>query len=694
MTTYAVLAEKPDMARKLVTGLGGKKTAHTQDGYIEVQDSPYLTGRILVTWAIGHLIEMAPFDEYDPKLKKWDLATLPFMPTKYVMQVRDGVGKQYNNVKRVFKEANQIIIATDPDREGENIAYLIVDQTGDRDKVTKRLWVNSLLPKAVQDGFKQLRDAGETYNYYKESHSRQISDWLVGMNMTRYYTLRAQGAGIQGTVYSAGRVQTPVMVLIVKNKLERDHFVPVPFWTISGETEKDGQKVIFRNATHFESEEQLREFVNANQLVTPYMATIGTVQKEHKIKQSPKLLNLAALTSLANAKWGYTGDEVLQTVQALYDADYVTYPRTEEEVISEEEFGILADRVDAYKELLDSTVATPQLTPRKRYVGAYQAHPALMPTGKLPELAKLAGRDANIYQAIVSQVLMMFMADYEYDQTTVTIAVGDQQFVARGKVVTQAGWRAMTGATEEDATEDAGALPVFAEGERVALTIQTAKGETKPPKPYTPGTLGGKNSIMEKLNLGTAATRAAIIKTLVDREYIALVKKAYEPTDKAMVMYTMVKDSLLGSPEMTAAWEDYLAKIEQGDGDPATFIANVRKFVSQEIGKAQPIELPPEQVEAAIEQSSYGTCPKCRQGTITKGKHNYYCSNKECDFVLWSKMASKTLPDSAVRALIAGKTTNEISGFKSKAGKSFKAKVKLDNEFKTTFVFDSSKRKG
>lgn len=384
----------------------------------------------------------------------------------------------------------------------------------------------------------------------------------------------------------------------------------------------------------------------------------------------------------------------MQTVQALYDADYVTYPRTEEEVISEEEFGILADRVDAYKELLDSTVATPQLTPRKRYVGAYQAHPALMPTGKLPELAKLAGRDANIYQAIVSQVLMMFMADYEYDQTTVTIAVGDQQFVARGKVVTQAGWRAMTGATEEDATEDAGALPVFAEGERVALTIQTAKGETKPPKPYTPGTLGGKNSIMEKLNLGTAATRAAIIKTLVDREYIELVKKAYEPTDKAMVMYTMVKDSLLGSPEMTAAWEDYLAKIEQGDGDPATFIANVRKFVSQEIGKAQTIELPPEQVKAAIEQSSYGTCPKCRQGTITKGKHNYYCSNKECDFVLWSKMASKTLPDSAVRALIAGKTTNEISGFKSKAGKSFKAKVKLDNEFKTTFVFDSSKRKG
>jgi DNA topoisomerase-3 len=161
-----------------------------------------------------------------------------------------------------------------------------------------------------------------------------------------------------------------------------------------------------------------------------------------------------------------------------------------------------------------------------------------------------------------------------------------------------------------------------------------------------------------------------------------------------MVMYTMVKDSLLGSPEMTAAWEDYLAKIEQGDGDPATFIANVRKFVSQEIGKAQTIELPPEQVKAAIEQSSYGTCPKCRQGTITKGKHNYYCSNKECDFVLWSKMASKTLPDSAVRALIAGKTTNEISGFKSKAGKSFKAKVKLDNEFKTTFVFDSSKRKG
>jgi DNA topoisomerase-3 len=638
---------------------------------------------------------MAPFDEYDPKLKKWDLATLPFLPTKYVMQVRDGVGKQYNNVKRVFKEANQIIIATDPDREGENIAYLIVDQTGDRDKVTKRLWVNSLLPKAVQDGFRNLRDAGETYNYYKESHSRQISDWLVGMNMTRYYTLRAQEAGIQGTVYSAGRVQTPVMVLIVKNKLERDHFVPVPFWTIAGETEKDGQKVVFRNATHFESEAQLQEFVRTNQLVTPYMATINNVQKEHKIKQSPKLLNLAALTSLANAKWGYTGDEVLQTVQSLYDADYVTYPRTEEEVISEGEFGILAKDVDIYKEYLGSGVATPQLTPRKRYVGDYQAHPALMPTGKLPEQAKLADRDANIYQAIVTQVLMMFAPDYEYDQTTVTITIADQQFIARGKVVAEAGWRALAGQAEEDAAEDAAALPAFAEGERVALTIKTAKGETKPPKPYTPGTLGGKGSVMERLNLGTAATRAAIVKTLVDREYIKLVKKAYEPTDKAMAMYAMVKDSLLGSPEMTAKWEDYLAKIEHGDGDPETFIANVRKFVSQEIGKAQAIELPPEVVKKAAEQSAYGQCPKCHEGTIIKGKANYYCTNQSCDFVLWPKVASKTLPNTAIRALLAGKTTAEISGFKSKAGKSFKAKLQLDGNFNTTFVFGkSSKRKG
>ena len=690
MTTYAVLAEKPDMARKLVTGLGGKKTAHNQEGYIEVQESPYLTGRILVTWAIGHLIEMAPFDEYDSKLKKWDMATLPFLPTKYKMQVRSGVGKQYQNVKRVFREANQIIIATDPDREGENIAYLILDQTGDRDKVTKRLWVNSLLPKAVQDGFRHLRDAGETYNYYKESHSRQIGDWLVGMNMSRYYTLRTEEAGLSGTVYSAGRVQTPVMVLIVKNRLAREHFVPVPFWTITGKTEKNGEPVVFRCPPHFESREAVDAFIAKNQLISPYVGTISAVQKEHKIKRSPKLLNLAAVTSMANAQWGYTGDEVLKIVQALYDADYVTYPRTEEEVISVEEFDGLTKQLADYQALLGTAIATPQTTPRKRYVGDYKAHPALMPTAKLPDLGTLSENEANIYRTILRQVVMMFAADYEYDQTTVTIAIGDQKLAAMGRVVTEPGWRALAGQAEPESGEGT-ALPEFTEGERVLLTIETTRGETKPPKPYTPGTLGGKGSVMEKLNLGTAATRAAIIKTLVDRDYIKLIKKGYEPTEKAEVMYALVQHSLLGSPEMTAKWEDFLAGIERGEKDPAVFIAGIRQFVSQEIGKAQTITLPEKLVKQAAAQDSFGECPKCHQGQITKGKKGYYCTNKDCDFIVWREMAHKVLPIAAIRKLIAGQITDKISGFKSKSGKSFSARVKLA-DYKTTFVFDKAKK--
>lgn len=691
MTTYAVLAEKPDMARKLVAGLAGKKTDHRAEGYIEVQGSPYLPGRVLVTWAIGHLIEMVPFDEYDSKLKKWDMATLPFLPTKYKMQVRSGVGKQYQNVKRVFREANQIIIATDPDREGENIAYLILDQTGDRDKVTKRLWVNSLLPKAVQDGFRHLRDAGETYNYYKEAHSRQIGDWLVGMNMSRYYTLRAEEAGLSGTVYSAGRVQTPVMVLIVKNRLDREHFVPVPFWTIAGKAEKNGESVVFRCPTHFESQAAVDAFIAQNQLISPYVGTISTVQKEHKIKQSPKLLNLAAITSIANARWGYTGDEVLKTVQALYDADYVTYPRTEEEVISTEEFDGLTAHVADYLALLGTAIATPQTTPRKRYVGDYRAHPALMPTAKLPDLGILSENEANIYRTILRQVVMMFAADYEYDQTTVTIAIGDQKLSATGRVVTEPGWRALAGQEELTAGEDT-ALPEFTEGERVSLAIETTRGETKPPKPYTPGTLGGKGSVMEKLNLGTAATRAAIIKTLVDRDYIKLIKKGYEPTEKAEVMYALVQHSLLGSPEMTAKWEAFLAGIENGDKDPAVFIQGIQRFVREEINKAQTVTLPAAVVKQAAAQESMGTCPKCHQGQVIKTQKGYRCTNTDCGFQLWREMAHKVLPVAAVRKLVAGQTSDQVSGFKSKSGKHFSARVKLDGDYKAVFVFDQAKK--
>lgn len=691
MTTYAVLAEKPDMARKIVAGLGGSTSNHNAAGYIEVNGSPALRGRILVTYGVGHLIQLSYPDAYGPKYEKWSMDTLPILPAQFKTEVAAKTAKQYQNVAKVLKEANEIIIATDSDREGENIAYTIIDQAGQRDKVTKRLWINSNLPSAVAAGFHHLRDAAETYSYYKESHARSMADWLVGMNFTRFYTLKAESAGIRGS-FSAGRVQTPVMALVAKNYLERKNFKPIPYVIVRAEAEKDGKKLTFTNATKYKTDAEAQADLDKNELENPYDGRVTKVIKEKKSTVAPSLFDLAGIQSYANTNWGYTNDKTLELVQKLYDGQWVTYPRTEETKVSEEEFQILLKVAPKLMENLQLSFDLENSESRKKYVGAYKAHSALMPTTKQPKLDQLSKDERHIYVAIAERTLMMFAADYEYDHTEVEVAAGDLSFKTTGNVPTKMGWKnVQKDDQEKDADKDDNRLPEFAEGEEIFLRFEKVRKETKPPKAYTPSSLGGKNSAMEKLNLGTSATRASIIKTVVDREYMVLKKNQYEPTEKGLLMYKLVKDSSIGSAEMTATWEERLHAIEENQEEPEPFMHDIKSYVTDELHKEKNRPLDADLVHKmetdAAKATIVGKCPKCKQESV-KAKPNgqgYYCT--KCDFQMWGDIAHKTLTKTEVKQLLAtGKTKKKVTGMKGKKGE-FDAFVTLDAEGKTGFAF-------
>jgi DNA topoisomerase-3 len=586
------------------------------------------------------------------------------------------------------------VIATDADREGENIAYTIIDQAGARDKVTKRLWINSNLPSAVAKGFKNLRDSAETYSYYKESHARSEADWLVGMNFTRFYTLKAQAAGIPRQVFSAGRVQTPVLALICRNALERKGFVPKPYFTIAANTEKEGVKVKFSNPTRYETDNQAQEVLNTNQIRNPYRATITQVVHEEKKTAAPELFDLAGIQSFANASWKYTNDKTLEIVQSLYDKQLVTYPRTEENKISEEEFNLIVKDAPALERLLALNASLINTAPRKKYVGAYKAHSALMPTAQHPNLAELSDEQRNIYRAIATRTLMMLVADYGYSHTEVKIMAGELELKVTGNIPTNQGWKGLQ--KDDQEKEEVGAtgkqLPDYREGETVYLNFEVEKGMTKAPRPYTPASLGGKNSQMQKLNLGTSATRAGIIKTVVDRGYARLVKNIYEPTDKGMLMYGLVKDSAIGSPELTAKWEDRLHSIETQEEQPQVFLRDIRTYVTSELGREQQANFDSGLVAKAIESSSLGTCPKCGTGVIEAHKAGYFCSNQNCDFAIWAEIAHKRISQTIVKQLLTvGKTKNKVTGMKKRDGGTFSAYLILNAEKKLNLLSNNRK---
>lgn len=700
-----ILAEKPSQAKAYADAFSVKR----HEGYIEILPSPIFPEGAFITWGIGHLVELKEPKAYDPKWNRWSLASLPILPERYEFQVAKGKSKQFTIVKKLIKSTDTVINACDVDREGSNIFYSIYNQTGARGKNIKRLWINSLEIDEVRKGFANLQNNQKDLLMYEEARARQISDWLVGMNASRLYSLLLKEQGIQD-VFPIGRVQSPTLYLIYQRHMEIENFVSEPFYEIEAVfTAEHGS---YKGKT--KAKEPKREIIQAllaKHGIQPNSPGIVTsVVTQDKRIPPPQLHSLSTLQATANRLWKISPANVLKTMQGLYEKKLVTYPRTDSRHITPNEFAYIVGQVEDYQRLINQPFPIASRSPKKRYVDSskVQEHYAIIPTKKIPSpsvIAKLSPMERNLYEEIVRTTLCMFHTDYLYTETKVTTDVNGLLFFTTGKTEVDKGWKALFVRSTNEKEKEEPTLPPLTENEQVSSKIEIKEGKTTPPKPYTEGQLiammktcgkliedKGEIEILKEVEgLGTEATRSGIIETLKKHSYIQVTKNIVSITDKGRVLCQAIEGNLLSSPSMTAKWENYLRKIGNGEGSQDRFLGSIAKFIyslinetpSQLKNKNITIKLPlrePSSKYARFKLEPIAPCPKCGQGSIVARKNFYGCTNYKngCTQTFNGFFLKKKITPSQIKLLCTKGMTNIIKGFEAENGQKFDAKLALE----------------
>ena len=707
-----ILAEKPSQARAYVEALESSKK---HPGYYVIND-PLLPANTVITFGLGHLVELAPPEKYDAKYNKWSLDNLPIFPEHYQFVVPADKKTQFKIVQDQLKQAETIIVATDSDREGENIAWSIMNQAkiDIKSKTIKRLWINSLEKDAIRAGFKALKDGWAYYPAFKEAQTRQISDWLIGMNGSPLYSLLLNQAGVNG-VYSIGRVQTPTLYMVYQRDNAIENFKPEPYLELQAEVSANQQKFNAKLDPYqrFKDESGLMTFMRAKHVHKGSQdGLIKDVQKQAKKSASPRLFSLSALQTMINRRYHASAADVLKAVQALYEAKYLSYPRTDSQYITDQEFTYLRQNLARYQKLVSKEIALPQIEPQSRYVNGkkVQEHHAIIMTKVVPtkeKLASLPKLQQQVYDLVLRTTLAMFADPYEYEETTIITQVGDANFKATAKVPTKQGWQVLFDDHKTD-QQEAATLPIVHQGDQVQANLQTPQKETTPPVPFTEGTLitamktAGKTlddeeaqAILKDVQgIGTSATRANVLEVLKKRGYLVTEKNKLHVSEAGITLCKAVElEPLLTSPEMTAKWEQALQQISTEERTPDNFLSQIKKFVAKLIADV-PTQLTG---SAAIKQQinhqqqaqkSAEVFLETPQATVLNKQKFYIVKPKQGeDFTLPKKWSSKTLGKTAIKALVTKGETSKLKGFKSKKGKSFDAKLKLDGH-KLSFDFD------
>jgi DNA topoisomerase-3 len=475
--TTVILAEKPSQARSYVEAF--QKNTKKQ-GYYAVSD-PVLPQDTFITYGFGHLVELATPEKYDEKYKHWTLSNLPIMPDNYKFVVPTDKKAQFKIVKDLLSKANTIIVATDSDREGENIAWSIMNQAkvNLKSKNIKRLWINSLEKDAILAGFKNLKDGWNYYPAYKEAQTRQISDWLVGMNGSPLYTLLLRKKGVHG-VYSIGRVQTPTLYMVYQRDQAIKNFKPEPYLELNAKVLANQQKFVAKLDPYqrFKDEKSLITFMQEKNVQKGQQpGLIKSVEKTAKRSASPRLFSLSSLQSAINKRYHASASQVLQAVQSLYEAKLLTYPRTDCNYITDQEFNYLVNNLSGYLSLVSTNVSLNQTEPNKRYVNGkkVQEHHAIIMTKTVPtkeKLAALSKLQQQVYDLVLRTTLAMFAEPYEYEETTIITQVGDANFKATGKVPTKQGWQVLFDDHKSE-QQEAATLPLVHQGDQVQANLQT-----------------------------------------------------------------------------------------------------------------------------------------------------------------------------------------------------------------------------
>lgn len=679
-----IIAEKPSVARQISRVVGAMER---KVGY-------YGGNNYCVTWVFGHLIQLAMLEAYG--VTGFRRESLPIIPDVFQLISRkdakgkedDRVKEQLRVIKNLFEHTEKIIVATDAGREGELIFRYLYQYLGCH-LPFQRLWISSLTDKAIKEGLKNLKDGHDYDNLFLSAKARSEADWLVGINATQALTIAA-GKG----TYSLGRVQTPTLAMVCRRFLENKNFVPTPFWQMHFTAEGDGKAVKFLAAERWkdraDAEAVYQKLKSANSVA------ITKVECKENTEEPPLLYDLTTLQKDANVRYGFTAEQTLTITQKLYEAKAITYPRTSSRYIPD-------DVYDEIPKLLRTLADSEQWgalsmtirKPNRHSVDASKVtdHHALLITGEKPQYP--SNDDKKIYNLIVARMLEAFSDKCVKELTTVTVDVGGIPFVAKGTVIRQQGWRFIM-----NENTDADHLPNWKEGQELHVTgWGLAEGKTKPAAIHTEATLlsemehCGKSIDDEELaqpikdcGIGTPATRAAIIETLIKREYMIRLNKQLIPTEKGLFIYDLLKDKQIADVAMTGQWEQTLARIERGEYSAEDFRKGIEDYTGSIVSELLSLE-------DRFEHNGIGIpCPKCEKGTMQFYKKVVKCDNPACDCHVFREKVGKELTNDQLKALLTEGRTGIIKGFKSKQGNSFDAVVTLNREtFQTEFSFHERK---
>ncbi len=713
MAAVCIIAEKPDQGTRLAAPYPTEK----KQGYIYIKPNPDFPEGAYMTWAVGHLCELVPPETYETSWKKWSLQTLPMIPKQFEYQVTKGKWKQFKIIKELVtkKEVGSIIHAGDAGREGELIVRTILNQTGCK-KPMKRLWISSLTERAVKEGFRALRDEKDTRNLYYEAYARSCADWVVGINASRVYTLLFKQKGVED-VFSAGRVQTPTLALVVQREKEIANFKSEPFWEVKGKFDYNGKIIVGKwikdDQTRVDSPDMAKAIA---QFCEKKDCLASDVKKERKQYKPPFLYQLSSLQSTANKKYKFSPKKTLDIAQKLYTKGNISYPRSDSSFVTKDEAAefpsILTklQKQQAYKDFFP--LKRDSLLNDKRFVNAAKVsdHYAIIPTEQVPNLDKLPGDEAKIYDLIARSLLAAHEEAAIVDYTTLITLVDDRAaFQSKGQVRIQEGWQRIIPSSQKDEE-----LPAIEKGEQgKVVSSEVTEGKTQPPKRFTEGQLitmmktAGKHLDDESLEkilkdtegLGTEATRAGIITMLKDRKYIDVVKNQVFATEKGMLLIDSIGDAVLSSPEMTAKWEQRLKQIGSGEASPQMFMESVKKLAakltSDAIEASGSWDLKDVKIEASTVSKKalgkkIGLCPLCGAEVIDKGKL-YGCSNyskTKCPFTISKRILGKPISQTNAKKLLKDGKTNVIKGLKSKKGTFDATLVWSSSDKKISFEFD------
>lgn len=706
-TMKTIIAEKPSVAKEIAHIVGADKR---EEGYM--QGNGYY-----VTWAFGHLVQLAMPETYG--MKGFHAENLPVIPDPFVLVPRQvktengykpdaGVLAQIKIIGKLFDSSERIIVATDAGREGELIFRYLYAYLGCR-KPFDRLWISSLTDTAIREGLQNLRDGKEYDNLYHAAKARSEADWLVGINGTQALTIAA-GRG----TYSVGRVQTPTLGMVCERYWEHKRFESKPFWQVHfGVVDADSGNILkFTSANRWTDKATATDIYN--KVKDTGSAIITKVVTKRKVEKAPLLYDLTTLQKEANSQHGFTAEHTLSIAQKLYEAKFITYPRTSSRYISDDVFDTLPklfknlENHSEYGEIVKLLPGSEDYSKNSVNAAKVTDHHALLITENAA--IGLFKDEKIVYDMILCRMIEAFSADCIKDILSVSAQVDHEvEFGISGSIIRQTGWRALSlkeknnrqdkdaDATDNEVKEQV--IPNWQEGQHVTLSGCTiTEGKTKPKPLHTESTLlaametAGKEieddtmrQAMKDCGIGTPATRAAIIETLLKREYMVRQQKKLVPTEKGLALHSVVKNMAIANVEMTGKWEAELAKIERGEASADGFTHSIEGYTREITAELLGCD------RLFSHKDSGCQCPKCKQGAMQFFGKVVRCSNKECGMPVFKQVAGKLLTDADITDLLTKGKTRTLNGFTSKQGKSFSAAIAFDENFNTKFVFAERK---